>query len=291
MGSTAHKDQKGEADAMPFSVNTNSSALSTAQSLKRSDRDLQAIESRINTGRKINGAKDDGAIFALAQSLRADLSGFGVVQESMDLAIAVGEVSLAAVESISDLIIDMKEKALAAADPSLDDRSRAILNQDFIRLRDQVDKVVGNAAFNDLNLLNATTPALQPATDVKGGRNVDVPPYDIRLGGSDTDLIPSMVIDPLQDAKDSLTRLESALEQHTNIANVYGGRLRTLQTTREFAVKTSDVLQKNLGTLVDADLGREGARLQAAQTQQQLQVQSMSIANQLPTFALKLFGQ
>ena len=63
-----------------------------------------------------------------------------------------------------------------------------------------------------------------------------------------------------------------------------------MDTIRTLAVKTSDILTNNLGSMVDADLGKESARLQAAQTKQQLQAQALSIANQLPTFATQLLN-
>ena len=276
---------------MSISVNTNASAMSATRSLKSSDRELQSIESRINTGKTINGAKDDGAIYAMAQTLRGDISGLSVVRDSLDIAVAVGDVALSATESLTDLIMEMKDKALAAADPGLDDRSRAILNEDFVKLRDQIDTIVNNAGFNEFNLIDGSSTGLRPLTDAKGGKEIAVPAYDLKPGGADTDMIPSMVIDPLQDAKDSLTRIQTTLEKHNEIMNVLGGRLRTMDTMRTLVVKTADVLEKNLGTLVDADLGREAARLEAAQTKRELRVQSLNIANQLPTFATKLFGQ
>ena len=245
----------------------------------------------MNTGRKINGAKDNGAIYGMAQTLRTDISGLRVVTDSLDHAIAVADVAYSASEAVSDLLLDMKEKALAASDRSLDDRSRAILNEEFETMRDQIGLIVDNAKFSEINLLDGSTPSMSPITDVHGGQSIDVPGYDIKPGGADTDITPTIVIDPFAAAEDALTRIESTLDSQNAMMNVMGGRLNRMQTSRDLAVQTSDILTKNLGTLVDADLGKESARLQAAQTKQQLRVQSQSIANQLPTYALRLFGQ
>ena len=276
---------------MSISVNTNSSSMTTVRSLNKSDRDLQQVESRMNTGLKVNSAKDNGAIYAMAQTLRADISGLGAVRNSLDIAVAVGDVALTATEALTDLISEMQEKALAAADPGLDDRSRGILNEDFIKLRDQMESIVNNAGFNDFNLIDGSTTNMRPITDAKGGKEISVPGYDLKPGGADTDMIPSMVIDPLQDAKDSLSRIESTLEKHHEVMNILGGRIRTMDTMRTLVIKTADVLSNNLGTLVDADLGREAAKLQAEQTKRDLRVQSLNIANQLPTYATQLFDE
>tara|TARA_Y100000052_G_scaffold27596_1_gene37190 strand:+ start:38726 stop:39556 length:831 start_codon:yes stop_codon:yes gene_type:complete len=276
---------------MSIGVNYNSSAMRALMQLNRSGRDLEEIQSRMNSGLKVDSAKDNGAIFGMAQTLRSDIASLGVVTESLGHGISVTDVAYSAMESMTDLMLEMKEKALAAADPSLDSRSRAILNEDFEVLRNKIDVMVGNAEFNGINLLNGTTNGVSPITDVHGGQAVTVNDYDVKLGGADTQMTPSMKIDPFSDAKDSLSRIEQSLQDHALALNHFGGRVRTMETMRVLAVHTSDILEKNLGSLVDADLGRESAKLQAAQTRQQLSVQAMSIANQLPTFATQLFNR
>lgn len=276
---------------MSIGVNYNSSAMRALMQLNRSGRDLDEIQSRMNSGLKVDSAKDNGAIFGMAQTLRSDIASLGVVTESLGHGISVTDVAYSAMESMTDLMIEMKEKALAAADPSLDARSRAILNEDFEVLRDQIDIMVGNAEFNGINLLNGTTNGVSPITDVNGGQDVTVRDYDVKLGGADTEMTPTMRIDPFAAAKASLDKIDKTLEDHALAMNHFGGRVRTMETMRVLAVHTSDILEKNLGSLVDADLGKESAKLQAAQTRQQLSVEAMSIANQLPTFATQLFNR
>lgn len=70
-------------------------------------------QSRINTGLAISSAKDNGGVFAIAQNMRAEVGGLRAVNQSLDLAVSVTDVALAAGEAISDLLIEMKEKALA----------------------------------------------------------------------------------------------------------------------------------------------------------------------------------
>lgn len=274
---------------MSISVNYNSGAMRALMQLNRSGRDLDEIQSRMNSGLKIDSAKDDGAIFGMAQTLRSDIASLGVVTGSLDHAIAVTDVAYSAVESMTDMMMEMKEKALAAADQSLDPRSRSILNEDFVVLRDQLNKMIGNAEFNGINLIDGSSPGVFPITDVHGGQDIVVQPYDLKPGGADTPLTPSMVIDPFAEAEASLAKIEQAIEDNSMVLNHFGGRISRMETTKVLAVHTTDVLAKNLGNLVDADLGKESARLQAAQTRQQLSVQAMAIANKAPTIATQLF--
>ena len=97
---------------MAFSVNTNASALSALQNLNKTTNDLQVVQTRINTGLKVSSAKDNAAIYSIAQKLRADLRGYNAVKQSLDRTISTTDIALAAASSISDLLIEMKEKGI-----------------------------------------------------------------------------------------------------------------------------------------------------------------------------------
>ena len=81
------------------------------------------------------GAKDDGAIFAIAQKNRADVAGLGAVKNSLDRGVSAVDVALAAGEAISDLLIELKAKVVAATDTSLDTASRDAINAAFQALK------------------------------------------------------------------------------------------------------------------------------------------------------------
>ena len=127
------------------SVNTNYGAMVALQQLNSTNSQLEMTQTRINTGMKVSSAKDNGAIYAIAQGMRADVAGYGVVTDSLDRSSSTVDVAIAAGEAIGDLLIDMKEKALGAADSSLTSNQRAAFNEDFKALRDQIATVVSNA--------------------------------------------------------------------------------------------------------------------------------------------------
>ena len=106
------------------SVNTNSGALIALQNLQATNKELDTVQSRINTGKKVNSAKDNGAIWAIAQGQRSEISALNAVKDSLDRGASAVDVSLAAGESVSDLLIQLKEKALAATDQSLTTAAR-----------------------------------------------------------------------------------------------------------------------------------------------------------------------
>src|ERR1700761_2205049 len=99
---------------MSFSVNTNNGANVALQYLNATQGQLNQVQSAINSGLKVANARDDGAIFAIAQNQRSAVAGFTSVINSINNATSSLDVALSAGQSISDLLIQMKAKALSA---------------------------------------------------------------------------------------------------------------------------------------------------------------------------------
>ncbi len=272
-----------------LSVNTNPGAQVALQNLNNTNRQLEEVQNRISTGLKVSSAKDDGGIFAIAQGLRADVASYGAVQNSLSRATSTVDVALAAGEAVSDLLIEMKEKALAASDASLDTASRDALSEDFEALRDQIATVVGNAEFNGVNLLNGSTNELTALANADGSSVITVLDEDLSLSGSVVTLTTTADIDSVTEATAAITAIEGSLDNVNEALARLGTAGKALDIQSEFVTKLSDEAEKGIGNLVDADLAKESARLTALQTQQQLGTQALSIANQAPNSILSLF--
>lgn len=116
---------------MVVSIKTNTSALVALQQLNATNKELDSIQDRVATGLKIRTAKDDAGTFAVAQKQRADLDAYDAVGQSVQRGTNILDVSIAALEALSNLIISMKSKAVQAADPSLSTANRALVNADY----------------------------------------------------------------------------------------------------------------------------------------------------------------
>lgn len=272
-----------------LSVNTNTGAMVALQYLNQTNADMAKTQSEINTGLKVASAKDDGAVYAIAQNMRGDVAGYSAVQDSLNRGMSTIDVAMSAGQSISDLLIEMKTKALAASDTSLDTTSRQAMNQDFIALRDQISTIVKNAVFNGYNLVDGSTTQITALASSDGTRKITAQAENLNLSGSivtvstgasiSTQAMASTMVAAIQA---SLTNVDSALAQLSA-----GSKKFSIQL--EFASKLSDSLTGGIGHLVDADLAMTSAHLQALQTKQQLGVQALSIANQAPQTVLSLF--
>ncbi len=295
---------------MPFSINTNTAALSALQNLNRSSRELDETQNRVNTGLRVKDAKDNAAVFAIAQNLRADRRGLDAVRQSLDRSKSVLDISTAAAEAVQNLLIDIKEKVVAAADEGLDTNSRNALLEDFKRLRDQVTLITKNATFNGTNLIDGpAAPPLKPAALIAlvspdavntisiARQNLGLLPTGTSVANGIT--LPTGTVLELADdtgfataaeARDLIARVDNSIRNVSQSLTVFGAGARAIEQQTIFITKLGDTLESGIGNLVDADLSRESARLQALQVKQQLGVQALSIANGAPQSILSLFG-
>jgi len=274
---------------MSFSVNTNNGALVALQYLNATQAQLTTTQNAINSGMKVASARDDGATYAIAQNQRGSIAGYGAVTDSLSRGSSAIDVALSAGQSISDLLIQLKTKALAAADASLDTASRQAMNQDFVALRDQIATIVKNAIFNGINLVDGSTTQITALASSDGTRRITTGAQNMKLSGTIVTLKSTATISTQAKASVLIATIQSSLTNvNSALAKLSAGAKKfSIQGT--FTQKLSDTLTSGLGQMVDANMAQESAMLQSLQVKQQLGVQALSIANQAPQTILSLF--
>ena len=267
------------------SVRTNMSSMVALQNLNQTSRQLEMTQNRINTGLKVAGAKDNGASYNIAQQLRSEHSAYDAIREGLNRAKSMADVGLAAGESISDILTQMRDKAVAAMDTSISATSRTAYTNEFVSLRDQITSVVANAVFDGANLIGggANRDFLANTT---GTQIVTLPTLNFTLAalGLSTVTLTTAAISSTSRAsvETALTNVNSALAR-------LGVATKRVESHEIFVSKLQDAITGGIGSLVDADLASESARLQSLQVKQQLGTQALSIANQAPQSILALF--
>jgi len=284
---------------MAMSVNTNTGAMAALQALNSTSKGLATVQSRINSGMNVSSTKDDSAAFTIAEKLRGDLGGLKAVTSSLSRAKSVTDVAVAGAEQISDVVNQMKTLAKQASDSGVDQASREAYNKDFTALRDQITTIVNSSEFNGTNLLKASggsISALQSLGSVSSGGTytadtLTVANQDMGLAatGSATVVGKDSKIDSATAATNMVGALDTLSKSiNTSLSNL-GSASRKIDAQTAFASKLSDAIEGGIGNLVDADLAKESAKLQALQVKQQLGVQALSIANQAPQTVTSLF--
>ncbi len=283
---------------MAMSVNTNTGAMAALQALNSTSKGLATVQSRINSGLNVSSTKDDSAAFTIAEKLRGDLGGLKAVSSSLSRAKSVTDVAVAGAEQISDVVNQMKTLAKQASDEGVDQASRDAYNKDFTALRDQITTIVNSSEFNGTNLLKTSggeVSALQSLGSVSSGSytadtlKVENQKMDLATTATTGKLDTGSTITSASDAKTMVGTLDALGKDINTKLSDLGSASRKIDAQSAFASKLSDAIEGGIGNLVDADLAKESAKLQALQVKQQLGVQALSIANQAPQTVTSLF--
>lgn len=271
------------------SILTNNSAMVALQTLKGINSNLADTQKEISTGKTVASAKDNSAVWAISKVMESDVSGFKAISDSLALGQSTVAVATAGAEQITDLLNQMKEKVVAATGENVDnDKITADVNE----LKNQITSIIGAAQFNGANLLDTAGGDItvlssldRDAAGAVSATNITVASVDFQAGLdlSTVDVSTSAAADT------SLAAMETLIQTAVDGAAALGASQKRIGAQSEFVSKLTDAMKSGIGALVDADMEEASARLQALQVQQQLGVQSLSIANQGAQSILSLF--
>jgi len=208
---------------------------------------------------------------------------------SLDRASSIGNVSMVAGTSISDLLVQMKEKVTAAMDTSIDTVSRTALNNDFRALLKQIKSTSDNATFDGANILDGNATGIAFLSNAGATSTITLAAQNMTIGGANITFSTGSTILTATLATAVMTKLTESLTKVNTAMGSMGAQVRQIEAHNVFVSKLSDALETGISRLVDADMAKESARLQALNVKQQLGAQSLSIANQAPQIVLKLF--
>ena len=274
---------------MTFSINTNGASLLALQNLNGTASSLQKTQNEISTGLRVAGATDNGATWAIAQNERSNISALDTSMDSLNRAVSTVDVAVSAGQSISDLLNQMKSKALAATDTSLNTTSITALANDFVALRNQIKQLVTNADFNGVNMIQTGGTSVYALANSSGSSKLTVSAVSLALGGGTVTITAGGTFSTNATASAQLALVNASITNVNAAVAKLGTGVNALQTQLSFVSQLQDTLTTGVGNLVDADVAKESANLTALQTKQQLGVQALSIANSASSSLLSLF--
>ena len=293
------------------SVNTNIGAMIALQSLNRTGAEMAATQKAISTGFSVSDAKDDGAAFAIAQRVRSDVSGLTAVNKQLTNTKGLLDTTLKGLSKVSDTMAKMKDTLVSLGSESVTGADRENYIAQYKQMLQSVNDFVKDATYSNKTLIaNIGSGASTADKDAIGFGNVSV------VRNESGNFITVAAVDLKADldkldfgaasANYSASNMQAVLNK-TSTAATYGGVFNAVQTVigktqNTFGTSATyidaqvaynsdkiDAMKGGLGALVDADLSKEAANLQALQVRQQLGTQALSIANQAPQSLLSLF--
>jgi flagellin len=290
--------------------------MTALQTLRNVSSNLQTTENRISTGQRVSTASDNAAYWSIATSMRADNAALSAVSDSLGLSAATVDTEYTALTAVvgdkTGGLTKLQSLLVEAKTAGID---RTKIQADITQIQQQMKGTANAATFNGVNWLSATTatPATfnlvssfsrVSGTPTIGSITLTIANYSLYTSGTsgilDTQAsgvsVDNMSISTLTDAATDqatldayITQVTAAINSVASAAADLGAVKNRLSTNTDFVKTLMDSVDRGIGQLVDADMNAESTRLQALQTQQQLGVQALSIANQNSQSILSLF--
>ena len=268
------------------SINTNIGALVALRNLNITNDQLRKTQDRVATGFKVIGAKDNASSFAIAQGIRGDIKAIAAVQQGLANGRGVATVALAGATAISNILIELRGKVIEGLNPGNTNEQQSILNADYSELVSQVLNFIQNAEYNGRNMLQSGSANVNVIGDILGGA-LTLRAQD--LEGTAYSQLNVQNLANTSAASAALTQLTTIVNTVNTALGTLGSDARKLDFQDDFLATIADAVEEGLGSIVDADLAKESAKLQALQVKQQLGVQTLGIANSAPQVLLGLF--
>ncbi|MDR6898915.1 flagellin [Rhizobium miluonense] len=300
------------------SILTNNAAMAALQTLRSIGSNLQQTQSAVSSGLRISKASDNAAYWSIATSMKSDNSAIGAVSDALGLGAAKVDTATTAVTSAIDIVSQIKSKLVTAMEGSVDKKS---IQEEIGQLQQQLESVAQSASFNGENwvmaqngdsasvvssFIRGTNGTVSVSTTAyafdssatgnvlfgSSGGTIDTTSgilgtSDGSVGASVFSLdISSMTGGQISSA---LNMVQTALNSMTSMNSRLGSISARIDLQTTFASSLSDSIESGVGKLVDANMEQESSKLSALQTQQQLAVQSLSIANSSSQSILSLF--
>jgi flagellin len=270
---------------MVGSINTNIGAEIALQNLNQTGTDLSKVQKQISTGLRVADAFDNGAVFAIAQGLRSDVSALSSVNGQLGAAKGMLSVADAAATGVQSTLSDIRNVLVQLSDQNVTGNARSQLNAQYSTLTTALNNYISGANYNGTNLLSSGS--------VNKSVIQDISAHQFTIQSQDLNASVTALLTSVTDA----TQAASLLTQGFSSAqNFVGTALNSIAAASHFIDNQitfnnaiSDATTQGLGALVDADLAKASANLQALQIRQQLSTQALSIANQAPNVLLSLF--
>ena len=278
------------------SVNTNLNAAIALQSLNRTSSQLATTQKTISTGYRVSDAADDGAAYAVAQRVRSDVGALGSANQQLGNVKGLISTTITGLNSASNTLKEAREILVKLGDSNTQGDQRDQYVAQYQSKLANVKSFLQDAGYNNKSLIGDITGSNGTFGSVAVIRNEVGATYGIATFGGSAFFasvnFTSTALGSATSVQALITQAGTFLNALSTLGsqlNTYGSAANYVDNQISYNNDKIDSLDGGLGSLIDADLAKESAKLQALQIRQQLGTQALSIANQAPSLILSFF--
>ncbi len=281
---------------MGLVINTNLASINAQRNLSRTEGLLNSSLAKLSSGMRITAAKDDAAGLAISEKLRAQIRGLSQAERNANDGISLVQTAEGALNEVSNILIRMRELAVQAATGTLGSEERGYLNDEFVELCSEIDRIASATEFNGANLLDGTQSAgISFQVGINNVANEDRITVDIgAVGtgniGSGTTVISMQTMTTATGAQTALGIIDAAIQEISGVRGDLGASQNRLAVTVKNLAMQRENLSAANSRIRDVDVALETVNMTRSQILMQAGVSVLAQANQLPAMALSLIG-
>jgi flagellin len=214
-----------------------------------------------------------------------------VAEKNAVSGISLVQVAEGGLNEVGNILVRLRELSVQAASDTIGDKERGFINQEFQSLIQEVDRIANVTTYNGTQLLNASgsKSVLEFQVGIRNDEadriNFSVGEYDARSAALGIDGVKA---ESIEDARESIDQLDSALSKVSDTRARLGAMQNKLQSTTNNLAITKENLMAARSRIADTDVAEETSNMVRDNILQQAGVSVLAQANQNPMTALKL---
>jgi flagellin len=272
---------------MGLRVNTNLYSIGAQRNLSSVSSRLGGNFARLSSGLRIASASDDAAGLGISERMRAQVRSLQQAGRNASDGISLVQTAEGSLNELNSNLVRMRELAVQSSNGTLNTGDRAVLQEEFAALVEEVDRVAAQTTFNGVNLLDGSTTSLSIQVGTESGETIDLSLEDMQasaLGLSGTD------ISDLTGAQSALDTIDAAIDDVSSLRGGLGSSQNRISSTVRSIAIAAENLSAAESRIRDVDIAVETADLTRNSILQQAAVSVLAQANVQPQLALSLLG-
>ncbi|KZB65584.1 MULTISPECIES: flagellin [Thalassospira] len=138
---------------MALNIISNYAANVAHRNLSASDTMATRSLSKLSSGTRVVSARDDAASMAIGARLNATTEALKTASVNVGQANSMLQIADGGMATIDNILVRMKTLAVQASSGNLSDTERGFLNDEFVQLREEIDRIASSTNFNGIQLL------------------------------------------------------------------------------------------------------------------------------------------
>jgi flagellin len=295
---------------MAMSIRTNMAALSSINTLGRTQGNLSTSLERISSGLRINRAADDAAGLGVATRMEADNTSLQQAMRNTNDGISMIQTAEGSLEQLTNIMTRVRELTVQSANETYSSSDRTMISTEMTQLKNEFERITATSEFNEQNLLNATagtsnnTITIHVGMDGSSNDRIQFTLTSFSTDSTQITALASVFAAITAAAAGSTTAgLNQASAAAANLGNIdtiitalstRRATIGALQNRFENALAEASTLSQNLSAsqsqILDVDYASESANMTRFQIQQQAGVAALAQAKAMPQSIISLLN-